>query len=203
MENCVSINLKKEEIVVKILDQASHEEVLKCLGEKIPQLSRMYKEEKIPILVTGKILMENEMEEIRELIKKDIDVDIEFDSPTEMGLAEIKKVYEKDTEFSQTKYYRGSLRSGQKMEYEGSIVIIGDVNGGAEVIAGENITILGSLRGMAHAGAKGNKKAIITANIIDAPQMRIANLLKEGVPEELANRKYLYVHIKDNEIVIE
>lgn len=203
MENCVSINLKQERIIIKIAGPATHEEALNCLKEKIPQLSKMYQEEKIPILVVGKVLKQKEMDEIKDLIKQDIDVDIEFDSPKEMGLSVIRKVYEKNTETSETKYYRGSLRCGQKIEFEGSLVIIGDVNGGAEVIAGENITVLGTLRGLAHAGAKGNKKAIIAASAIDAPQMRIANLLKEVIKEELQVKKCIYAYVKEDEIVIE
>lgn len=203
MENCVSINSKQEKIIIKIAGPATHEEVINCMKEKIPQLSKMYQEEKIPILVVGKILKQKEMEEIKDLIKQDIDVEIEFDSPKEMGLSVIRKVYEKNTETSETKYYRGSLRCGQKIEFEGSLVIIGDVNGGAEVVAGENITVLGTLRGLAHAGAKGNKKAIIAANAIDAPQMRIANLVKEVIKEELQIKKYIYAYVKDEEIIIE
>lgn len=203
MENCVSINLKQEKIIIKIAGPATHEEAISCLKEKIPQLSKMYQEEKIPILVVGKVLKQKEMEEIKELIKQNIDVEIEFDSPKEMGLSVIRKVYEKSTEISETKYYRGSLRCGQKIEFEGSLVIIGDVNGGAEVVAGENITVLGTLRGLAHAGAKGNKKAIIVANAIDAPQMRIANLVKEVVKDELQPKKCIYAYVKDEKIVIE
>ena len=75
-------------------------------------------------------------------------------------------------------FIKGSLRSGQRMEFEGSIVILGDVNDGSEVIAEDNIVVLGCLRGMAHAGAKGNEKAIIAANLIEAPQLRIASVIK-------------------------
>ena len=201
MENCIAINLKQGEIIIKIAEQVSYEEMVECLKEKVAQLSKMYKEEKNPIFVTGRVLTTKEMEDIKNIIKEEIDVEIKFDSPKEMGLSEIKKVYERDTENSNTKYYRGSLRCGQKMEYEGSIVIIGDINGGAEVIAGENIIVLGALRGLAHAGAKGNKKAIIATTSIDAPQIRIANLVKEVV--EVAPKKHTYIYVKDNEIVIE
>lgn len=203
MENCISINLKQENITIKIAEQATQEEILKCMEEKILQLSRMYREEKIPIYITGKVLDQDEMEEIQKLIKKEIDVEIQFDSPKELGLSGIKKVYEKDTENSYTKYYRGALRCGQKIEFEGSIVIVGDVNGGAEVIAGENITVLGALRGLAHAGAKGNKKATIAAGSIDAPQIRIANLLKEITKEECQLNKCIYSYIAEDKIIIE
>ena len=87
--------------------------------------------------------------------------------------------------------------------YEGSIVVIGDVNAGAEIIAGENIIVLGDLRGVAHAGAKGNKKAVIAADNIEAPQLRIANLLWENEGEQENNEKLkTYAHVENNEIVL-
>ena len=203
MENCVTINLKQEEIILKISEHATQEEIIKCMKKKLPQLGKMYKEEQIPIFVTGKVLKEKEIEEIKDLIKKDINVTVKFDTPKELGLSGIKKVYERDTKTSETKYYKGSIRCGQRIEFEGSIVIIGDVNGGAEVIAGENIIVVGTLRGLAHAGAKGNKKAIISAGAIDTPQIRIANLVKEVEKDKYQTKKLIYTYVKENEIIIE
>ena len=69
-------------------------------------------------------------------------------------------------------------------------------------MASDNIVILGVLRGVAHAGAKGNKKAIIAAEKIDAPQLRIANVVKEvEKTEEEFIKKYAY--IQGEEIVLE
>ena len=163
MKNCVSINLKKNEIVIKLNDEAGQVEIITALNKKLTELKKLYKDEKTPITVTGKILKNKEIDEIQELIKKVIDVEIEFDMPKSLGLHSIKKTFEKEIAISETKFHRGSLRSGQKMESEGSLVIIGDVNSGAEVIASDNIIVLGALRGLAHAGAKGNKQAIIAA----------------------------------------
>lgn len=162
----------------------------------------MYKEEKTPIKITGKVLKNKEMEEIQNIIKSKIKVEVEFDTPKHLGLSGIKRVFEKEIEESETKYFKGSLRSGQKIEYEGSIVIIGDLNGGAEVMAGENIIVLGALRGLAHAGAKGNKKAIIAAENIEAPQLRIANVVKE-MTKEPTSEKTTYAYIKEKEIILE
>ena len=97
----------------------------------------------------------------------------------ELGLHTISHGFEKNVDETITKIVEGSLRSGKKVEFEGTLVIIGDVNAGAEVIAEDNIIILGALRGLAHAGAKGNRKAKIFANRIDAPQIRIADIVKE------------------------
>ncbi len=67
---------------------------------------------------------------------------------------ELKKVLIRKLQPQKLNFYKGSIRSGQKMEFEGSLVILGDVNAGAEVLAEDNVVILGILRGMAHAGAK-------------------------------------------------
>ena len=100
------------------------------------------------------------------------------ESATELGLHTITHGFEKDIEATITKVVDGSLRSGKRIEFKGTLVILGDVNAGAEVIAEEHIIILGTLRGLAHAGAKGNRKAMIVANEIDATQIRIANIVK-------------------------
>lgn len=119
----------------------------------------------------------------------------------ELGLHKIKKVFEEEITEGKTKFYYGSLRSGQKMEYDGSIVIIGDVNAGAEVFATGNIVVLGALRGVAHAGATGNTKATISAIGLNAPQIRIANIVKEMEEEQEIKRQT--AKVVDNNIVIE
>lgn len=202
MRNPVGINMKKEEILIRISEGATHQEIMECLNKKMPALKKLYKTEKIPICVTGKVLKNREINEIKKIIKENIDVEISFDSPKVLGLHGIKRVFESDIENSETKFYRSSVRSGQKVEFEGSLVILGDVNGGAEVIAGENIVVLGALRGLAHAGAKGNKKAIIACSQIDCPQIRISNIVKEIEKEDLEELRQ-YAYIKDAEIVME
>ncbi len=203
MRNCVSINLRKNEILIKISDDAEQKEIMDSLRKKISELKKMYKNEKTPITVTGKILKNKEIDEIQDLIKRNIDVEIDFDMPKSLGLSSITRTFNKEIAVSETKFHRGSLRSGQKMESEGSLVILGDVNSGAEVMASDNIVVLGALRGLAHAGAKGNKQAIISAGLLDTVQIRIANVIKEIDREEEPLHKQAYVSIIDNEIVIE
>lgn len=196
------IHLGKDEIILKIAENETQEEILECLKRKLPELKNLYKEEKTPIFITGKVLKSKEIEEIKEVIKKEIDVEIQFDSPKVLGLHGIKKTFAEEISSSETKFHRGSLRSGNKVEYEGSLVILGDVNAGAEVVAGDNVIVLGILRGLAHAGAKGNKKAIIAAAQIEAPQIRIANIVKEMQKEENPQRK-TYAYIKEEQIILE
>ena len=203
MNNCISINLKKNEIIIKIAEDAKQEQILNTLRKKLPELKKLYKNEKTPIRVVGKILKNKEIDEIQELIKENIDVEIEFDMPKTLGLSSIKRTFEQEIGISETEFHRGSLRSGQRLEAERSIVILGDVNSGAEVIASDNIVVLGNLRGLAHAGAKGNKQAFISAGNLDAVQIRIANIVKEINRDEETMHKQAYVSIDGDKIIIE
>ncbi len=203
MKNVMSVQLKKDETVFKILDNAEQKEIMQSLRRKLPELKKMYRTERTPIRVTGKALKNKEMDEIQRLIQYNIDVDVDFDTPKSLGLSSIKRTFKQETIVSETTYHRGSLRSGQKLEVDGSVVIIGDVNSGAEVMASDNIVVLGNLRGLAHAGAKGNKQAIIAAGLLDVVQIRIANIVREIDREEETLHKQVYIHVVDDKIEID
>ncbi len=199
----VSINLKKDEVVIKIDENATQRDIILELNRKLKELKKMYQDETTPIRVTGKILSNKEIEQIEEIIKEKIDVEISFDSPKTLGLHSITRSYKKDVGKSETTFHKGSLRSGQRLEVEGSLVVVGDVNSGAEVIAGDNIVIVGTLRGLAHAGAKGNKEAIIATSTLDAVQIRISNIVKEFDMDNEYVYDNAYIYVDDDEIVIE
>ena len=185
MKNCITINTKKDSIVIKIDENAEQDEIMQELNQKLVELKKLYKEDDTPITVTGKVLKNKEIDQIQEEINKNINVKVFFDSPRILGLHGIKKTFNKDIATSETKFHKGALRSGQKIEFEGSLVILGDVNDGAEVIASENIVVLGALRGLAHAGAKGNNDAMIAASSIESQQIRISNVVKEIERDEV------------------
>lgn len=97
-----------------------------------------------------------------------------------------------------------TLRSGQAITYPGHVVIMGDVNPGAEVKAGGSIVVLGSLRGTVHAGAWGDEKAVVIAFRLKPTQLRIAHLISrspDGVGEEPQEPEI--AHIQDGLVVIE
>lgn len=202
MKSIILVNMKKNEIIIKVNEESEQADILEALQKKMTVLKKLYKEAKNPIRVTGKFLKEKEMEELEDVIKKEINVTVNFDNVNQLGLYGIKKAYEQNVENSETFFYKGGIRSGQKLEYEGSIVVLGDVNNGAEIIAGDNIVVLGVLRGLAHAGAKGNKKAIIACHSIESPQIRIANVLKEMEKDEIEEPKQ-FASLVEEEIVLE
>ena len=203
--NCINVSQKNNLVIIKINKDADFEDIVSQIRKKVVQLKKIYKDEKTPILVTGKVLKNKEIDRIEKLIRENLDVDVDFDMPKELGLSNIKKTFTQEVSNSETKYHRGSIRSGQRIEEEGSIVILGDVNSGAEIIAADNIVVLGTLRGLAHAGAKGNRKAIIAAGKLDTVQIRIANVVKEINRDEepLHREAYIYIDEDEKQIIIE
>ena len=198
MLNNIKVSHTTDEIVLSVNVIADIHEVVEELMLKLPKLKEFYDISKLPFKVVGKLFTESEIEIIKKTVNEYISgAEIKFDDISDLlGLHTIKKTFETNTDISETKFVQNSIRSGQKEEYAGSIVICGDVNPGAEVIAGGNIMVLGTLRGVAHAGANGNKKAIISANCIEVTQVRIANLVKE-VAEKMEKCPICYIEMND------
>ena len=90
-------------------------------------------------------------------------------------------------------FYKGTLRSGQVLKCESSIVIIGDVNPGAKIIARGNIVVIGALKGNAYAGAAGDESCFVTALLMDPVQIKIGNVIgrsaDKGPWEAIRSRK--------------
>ena len=74
-------------------------------------------------------------------------------------------------------FYRGTLRSGQKIEVDGSIVILGDINPGAQIVAGGNVVVLGCLKGTVHAGYPDDKNAFVAALMMEPMQIQICSCI--------------------------
>lgn len=93
-----------------------------------------------------------------------------------------------------------TVRSGQRIECEGDIVVLGDVNPGAELIAGGSIAVMGALRGLAHAGATGRTDVVVAANRLAPKQLRIC---KKAIifPEE-GGREPEVASLSEEQIVV-
>ena len=200
MQNNIKISQTTKEIILNVNVIAEIQEILDELQTKLPKLRDFYQSSKIPMRVTGRLFTDTEIEVVKNIINNEIDVEVKFDDVSDLlGLHAIKRTFETRTDISETKFIQNSIRSGQKEEYPGSLVICGDVNAGAEVVAGGNIMVLGALRGVAHAGANGNTMAMISANYIDVTQVRIANMVRE-IPEK--TDKCPICKVEKNEIII-
>jgi septum site-determining protein MinC len=105
-------------------------------------------------------------------------------------------------------YFRGTVRSGQTLEFPGNIVILGDVNPGAYVIASGDIIVMGRLNGVVHAGAEGEERAVVIGAKFHPSQLRIAHYIGRPPDEnprssEEKRPQTEKAYIKDGAIVIE
>lgn len=104
-----------------------------------------------------------------------------------------------------TKFVYGTLRSGQEVDYDGNIVIIGDVNPGAILKASGTIIVLGTLRGVAYAGLGGDNRSVVAAYNLLPTQLRINNIIVRAPDDDISQYKLPEVaKINENgEVVIE
>lgn len=147
--------------------------------------------------------------EIKQLIgKSDSTPWVQENSPI-VGAPALHKATPQSSEYispeeEKTLLIRQTLRSGQVERFlEGNVVILGDINPGAEVIAARDIVVLGTLRGIAHAGALGNISSVIIALSLVPTQLRIARFISRPPSNQRTRRnKVEFARIQDNRAVV-
>lgn len=104
-----------------------------------------------------------------------------------------------------TMLYEKSLRSGQNIDFDGNVVVLGDVNPGAEIVASGHILVMGALRGLVHAGATGEEGATVTALHFAPTQLRIASHITRPPEDDvdIESKPAETARIKNDEVVIE
>ena len=106
-------------------------------------------------------------------------------------------------ESEDTLFLRRTVRSGQAIHHSSNVVVLGDVNPGAEIVAGGDIIVWGVLRGMVHAGYPDNEQALVCSLHLAPVQLRIAHLLSRP-PEGLEVQPRPEVaSIRQGQIVVE
>ena len=101
-----------------------------------------------------------------------------------------------------TLFYCGTLRSGQKIEHDGDVIIAGHVHTGAEVYAGGHVVILGRLKGLVHAGFRGDEGVSVSTRAFESGQIRIGS--KVGLVENNSDiwGKSVLVTVSGNEVLL-
>ncbi|QXM05759.1 septum site-determining protein MinC [Crassaminicella indica] len=184
-ENCVAFKGSKEGISIYFKRDSDYAKLKEQLIIKLESAKRFFKGAKV-ISIQGKILTDEERNEIKEIIHSRFGmIMVEKDEEIKKNeIKESKKVFEGIKE-GNTKFVRATIRSGQSIKFKGNVVIIGDVNPGAEVVAEGNILVMGALRGLAHAGSSGNEKAFVAAFSLQPTQLRISNVISRSPDNEL------------------
>ncbi len=96
------------------------------------------------------------------------------------------------------------VRSGQVLHVEGDLLLVGDVNPGGTVVAGGNLFVLGALKGIAHAGYRGNKNAVIAASLMKPSQLRIADIITRSEEERSEKEENIMecAYLDDNDQMV-
>jgi septum site-determining protein MinC len=199
----VTIKGTKDGIVLHLDDSCSFLELKKELDEKLSANSGTQDERHltpVKVEIGNRFLNEEQKEELKELIrqKKNLLVDdIESNVITKKEAERLKAEAEVVT-------VSRIIRSGQVLEVPGDLLLIGDVNPGGTVIAGGNIFIMGTLKGVAHAGYYGNDEAVIAASSMKPSQLRINDCLNRA-PDIVPNnekREMECAYIDENRQII-
>lgn len=164
--------------------------------EKFRESEKFFKNAKIAISFEGRRLSQEEEFSILDMIAKNTSIQVicvvDQDEMREQMYKEKIDSYYQNVADNTGEFYKGTLRSGQVLKCDTSIVIIGDVNPGAKIIAKGNIVILGSLKGNAYAGAAGDESCFVTALDMDPVQIKIGNVIgrsaDRGPWEAIRNR---------------
>lgn len=201
MQKSIMIKGNKDGInaVINMDKFADFEEMLDALIEKLSVGKRFYKGATLTITTDLKHINERQMSKLKDSLFDEILIqDCIFADKEEKENKYFQGVYE-----GRTKFLRKPVRSGQSISYAGNIVIIGDVNHGAEVTAHGNIAVFGSIKGRVFAGSNGNERAIISAFSLEPEVLSIAGVMTIS-PDDFEKPSYPEVaKLKDGCIIVE
>jgi septum site-determining protein MinC len=176
LEAAAALDIKISEFTNKVEAPVFEEAENPTKDEMASALDHIFGEDSAP---------ETSEQKVEESSEKEISPIVRNDDITDEKVQELEAHEESDEEIVALKneaenlptlYLRKTIRSGQSISSDGNLVIIGDVNPGAEVIAKGDITVWGILGGIAHAGSEGNNYAKIRALKLNPVQIRIGEI---------------------------
>lgn len=174
MKPPVTIKGIRDGLVFILHDQCPFEEILADLENKVGGSQLLVGPLiRVTILTGNRELTEEQKESVRKILATRGNLIIQaFHSDVEQESFVHEEIH--------PLVYRGTVRSGQVVTHKGDIVVIGDVNPGGLVMATGNVYIMGTLRGVAHAGCTGDESAIIAAVYFQPSQLRIARVISRA-----------------------
>lgn len=216
MKNKVIIKGNKYGVSVVLDPDVDFQEIVNELKERLTSAERFFDSDRqIAIAFENRDLSNDELDQLLTLIQNESKLNIQYvlnensvtenkfqqvinktfnNNQTEQILYDQENIVQNEQinnnhDSSTGMFYKGTLRSGQKLESDNSIVIIGDVNPGASVIAGGNIVIIGSLTGSVQAGARGNRNCFVMALSMSPIQIQIADIIARSSDKKSIDKK--------------
>lgn len=194
MDNSVIIKGSKNGITVFLDEEMPFEELLENVSDKFKNASKFFNNANMAISFDGRNLSAEEEKRILNVISdvSELNIVCVLDENND-----IKSVYEEAVKKAMDSvdishqpvrqtmmdpqntcmFYKGTLRSGQVFEADGSVVVLGDVNPGGKVVAKGSVIVLGSLKGNIFAGVDGNENAFVVALEMSPMQIKIGDII--------------------------
>ena len=187
----------KDGLIIYLDDLCSYNELCKALHKDAAKYDPNENQLVSVTVHTGnRYLNEEHQEEIKNIFRKNHNFVIEKFESHLIPKDDIQVLID---EASMEKM-SGVIRSGQSVYAPGDFLLIGDVNPGGEILAGGNIYVLGSLRGVAKAGVHGNQRAIVVAANFMPLQVYIANVMARSdhsIENESSSLTFAYLNEKE------
>jgi septum site-determining protein MinC len=210
---------KKGGITIVIDSEGDFEDIKKIFRSKVIAAKKFFSDAKTIITFEGRVMTAEQEESLLKILAEESTLDITLvkENAEEKAKAKIasdgnakldgNKIMEQLGKEMNTYYYNGNLRSGQAIRYSGSVVIVGDINPGAEVCAEGNIIILGAARGVIHAGCFGDESSYVMALKLMPAQLRIADIITH-IPKDTKKTaknetRPLYAFLSEGKIYID
>lgn len=193
MKSTVLIKSNRYGITVILDDQINFDELVADVEEKFKDSAKFFEQAKLAVSFEGRKLTDEEEKRLIKAITDNCELEIAcvVDHNTDRE-DNFRRVMESTAPLSGTEsgqFYKGTLRSGQVLESETSVVVLGDVNPGSKVIAVGNIVVLGALKGTAWAGVTGNDKAFVVALEMNPVQIRIGDIIARSTDKKQKMKK--------------
>lgn len=210
MKDAVTLKIKKDRLKIYLNSDLSYEELEKSLLEKILEARNFIGRIKIAIEFLGKKITEKEENQFLELIKENSDIQITYIFSNEEENPKMTKFFQAFKGEGKVKIFKGIIRAGNLLEYDGSIIILGDVNPGGIVKASDSVIVLGYLNGTVYAGLKNYNESFIGAIYMNPVQLKIGKYIAINPGSQLENNKkvkenmnFEIAYVKEKNIFIE
>ena len=198
-KNAVNFKGTKDGIIALIDLSYSFNTVIKAIEKKISEREDFFRGGTIKFLPTIGTLTEIEKSEIENLLQNKFNINSEFimkEDFEKRKIGEEKRISEKEFLI-----VRKILRSGQSIEFHGNVILIGDVNEGAEIKVGGSLFVFGILRGSVTAGLETRKDAIVVATNLKPERLQIGDyILNEDISKR--KRETVSVALVENENIV-
>ncbi|NDL67947.1 septum site-determining protein MinC [Anaerotalea alkaliphila] len=210
MKDAVLIKGNQHGLSVVIEPDTPFQDVKEAVRRKMSAGRQFFGNAQVTLTFEGKSLEQKEKEELLGVIQENSQLEIIcLVDEDERRLAEkmlFLKAAQKEADESGAIFYNKTLRSGQELETDRGVVILGDVNNGAKISAGGNVVVLGNLKGFVHAGTRYPDKAFVVALHMQPMQIRIGQVMGRS-PDSGGMEKTGYdpkiAFVEDDRIVIE